>query len=76
MSALTFLLGGLTAHIASQQIDVDFLVPFAAGNFIYIGASDLAPEVNKPRDTRTSLSYFIAFSAVITLMWLFKYIFE
>eukprot|EP00545_Synedropsis_sp_CCMP1620_P001211 CAMPEP_0119026432 /NCGR_PEP_ID=MMETSP1176-20130426/35443_1 /TAXON_ID=265551 /ORGANISM="Synedropsis recta cf, Strain CCMP1620" /LENGTH=292 /DNA_ID=CAMNT_0006982145 /DNA_START=39 /DNA_END=914 /DNA_ORIENTATION=+ len=48
LSALTFLLGGLIAYAASETIDVAFLIPFAAGNFIYIGATDLIPEVKKP----------------------------
>ena len=42
-SSLTFLAGGLFAYLISVQIDVAFLVPFAAGNFIYIAASDLVP---------------------------------
>ena len=46
-----------------------FLVPFAAGNFIYIGASDLVPEVNKHRSARTSLVHFLAFGAGIALLW-------
>jgi zinc and cadmium transporter len=45
LSGLTFLIGGLVAYGAAQRIDVTFLVPFAAGNFIYIGASDLIPEL-------------------------------
>lgn len=45
LSASTFLLGGLLAWLAASRIDVSFLVPFAAGNFLYIGASDLVPEV-------------------------------
>lgn len=50
LSALTFLLGGIVAYLASFKADVTFLLPLAAGNFIYIAASDLVPEVNKPRD--------------------------
>jgi zinc and cadmium transporter len=53
LSGLTFLLGGLIAYILSFQLDVSWLIPFAAGNFIYIGASDLIPEMNK--DTRINL---------------------
>src|SRR5690606_2700050 len=34
LSALTFLVGGLVAYGASFRLDVSFLVPFAAGNFI------------------------------------------
>jgi len=40
---LTFLVGGLLTYGLSFQVDVKWLVPFAAGNFIYIGASDLLP---------------------------------
>jgi zinc and cadmium transporter len=50
LSALTFLVGSLVAYFASFRMDVTFLLPLAAGNFIYIAASDLIPEVNRPRD--------------------------
>jgi len=69
LSGLAFLLGGLVTWAASRALDVDFLVPFAAGNFIYIGASDLVPEVNKHRSARTSLVHFLAFAAGIALLW-------
>lgn len=44
-SALTFLVGGLVAYAVSNQFDVAFLVPFAAGNFVYIAAADLIPQI-------------------------------
>jgi len=68
-SGLTFLVGGLVAYAASARIEVGFLVPFAAGNFIYIGASDLVPEVNKHRDIRANLLHFASFIAGIALLW-------
>jgi zinc and cadmium transporter len=68
-SGLTFLAGGLVAWAASTRIDVDFLVPLAAGNFIYIAASDLVPEVNKHFGARTDVLHFTAFVAGITLLW-------
>lgn len=43
LSGLTFLVGGLVAYGLSFQMDVSWLIPFAAGNFLYIGASDLVP---------------------------------
>src|SRR5690606_37297228 len=55
LSGLTFLLGGLVAYAASRAFDVSWLVPLAAGNFLYIGASDLVPEVNKARSARANL---------------------
>src|SRR5690606_1127294 len=45
LSAVTFLVGSLVAYLASYQFDVTLLLPFAAGNFLYIAASDLIPEV-------------------------------
>lgn len=44
-SALTFLVGGLVAYAVSDQLNVAFLVPFAAGNFVYIAAADLIPQI-------------------------------
>ncbi len=68
-SGLLFLLGGLVAYAASSRFDVGFLVPFAAGNFLYIGAADLVPEVNKHRDARDNLIHFCAFGLGIALLW-------
>ena len=45
LSALTFPLGMIIAYETSKSWDVSFLIPFAAGNFLYIGATDLIPEV-------------------------------
>lgn len=61
VSASTFLIGGLVCYAASRQLEVGFLVPFAAGNFLYIGASDLVPEVNKHYGWRMNLIYFACF---------------
>jgi zinc and cadmium transporter len=44
-SALTFLAGGIVAYAVSGRIDVTVLLPFAAGNFIYIAAADLVPQI-------------------------------
>ncbi|HEX5019014.1 MAG TPA: ZIP family metal transporter [Candidatus Binatia bacterium] len=52
LSALTFLAGGLVAYGASFSFDVTFLLPFAAGNFIYIAATDLIPEIKHEENAR------------------------
>ena len=70
LSGLTFLIGGLVAWLASATMDVSFLVPFAAGNFIYIGASDLVPEVNKHRSFAKNVISFGCFIAGLALLWL------
>jgi zinc and cadmium transporter len=69
LSGLTFLVGGLVAYAASRQLDVRWLVPLAAGNFLYIGASDLVPEVNKARSFRASLLHFAVFAAGLGLLF-------
>jgi zinc and cadmium transporter len=61
LSGLTFLAGGLVAYAASQTFDVSWLVPLAAGNFLYIGASDLVPEVNKDHSLGASILLFAVF---------------
>ncbi len=76
LSALTFLGGGLVAYFASFQYEISFLIPFAAGNFIYIGASDLVPEVNKHENLRTNIVHFSAFAAGIVLLFVFKFILD
>lgn len=63
LSGLTFLAGGLIACFASLRFEVGFLVPLAAGNFLYIGASDLVPEVNRPHRLGASLIHLAAFVA-------------
>jgi len=68
LSALTFLVGSLIAYAASFRLDVTFLVPFAAGNFIYIGAADLIPEVKAHADPKANVVHFAAFAAGVSLM--------
>ena len=38
------------------MVDVSFLLPFAAGNFLYIGAADLVPQFREGREGRPALS--------------------
>ncbi len=68
LSGLTFLLGGLLAYGLSFQMDVSWLIPFAAGNFLYIGASDLVPEVNKHHDLKTNVVNLLAFVLGLALL--------
>jgi len=47
---------------------VSWLVPLAAGNFLYIGASDLVPEVNKAHSFRANVLHFTVFAAGLGLL--------
>jgi zinc and cadmium transporter len=71
-SGLTFLVGGLVAYGAADRGNVAFLVPFAAGNFLYIAASDLVPEVNRHRSARVNVVHFVAFGLGLVLLWMLR----
>jgi zinc and cadmium transporter len=48
---------------------VVFLVPFAAGNFAYIGATDLLPELTTSPALATKATGAAAFAAGLALLW-------
>jgi zinc and cadmium transporter len=60
-SALTFLVGALIAYGLAEHIEVAYLLPFAAGNFIYIAAADLLPEITSEPRSRDKLETTAAF---------------
>lgn len=68
LSALTFPLGGVIAWAASGHVDVSVMIPFAAGNFLYIAAADLIPEVKKGETWRQALAHLLCFLAGIGLL--------
>jgi zinc and cadmium transporter len=76
LSALTFLVGGVLAYTASLSIDVSFLLPFAAGNFLYIAASDLVPEVKQDRDLSVNLLHFLSLTAGAGLLYVLRVVLE
>jgi zinc transporter ZupT len=68
LSALPFLVGGVAAYATSKAVNVDFLVPFAAGNFLYIAGSDLIPEVKHFHGIRANFTHFFSFTAGLGLL--------
>lgn len=69
LSALTFLVGGLLTYALSFAVDVSYLIPLAAGNFLYIAAADLVPEVNKHPSWRAGLVNLVMFLGGAALMY-------
>lgn len=67
-SALTFPLGGLLAYGMAGRVDVAVLVPFAAGNFIYIAVADLLPEITTSPVPREKLVHTATFGAGLALL--------
>jgi len=49
LTALTAILGAIIAFVVGTTLEgfIPLLIPFAAGNFIYIAGSDLIPELRK-----------------------------
>ena len=72
LSAHTFLAGGLLTYVISFNMDISFLIPFATGNFLYIGASDLVPEVRNHKDLGVNIVNFISFLIGVSLRMIIK----
>jgi hypothetical protein len=75
MGAASYVLVG-TSENASAALDTTFLLPFAAGNFIYIAASDLIPEVKHEASLARNLVHFSAFAVGLLLILATRYAFE
>ncbi len=76
LSALFAIAGAVVGYFLATQIEqiVPFLLPFAAGGFIYIAASDLVPELHKELEMKKSLGSFAFFILGILFMWLIKFL--
>lgn len=73
--AITAVIGGIIGYFLSFQIEnmTSYLLPFAAGGFIYIAASDLMPEIRKETNLKKSLISFGVFIIGIFFMFLVKF---
>ena len=78
ISAIFAVLGGLIGFFILEKVEssIVFLLPMAAGSFIYIAASDLIPEIKEKVSFRESLTHFIFFLIGIGAMILLKFLFE
>ena len=70
MTAITVVLGGVIGYFLRGWIgeSIIFLLPFAAGNFIYIASTDLIPEIRFKESSLRSLLRFIVFISGIGVM--------
>lgn len=53
-----------------------FILPFAAGGFVYIAASDLIPELHREEKISKSIASFAFFIFALVFMWFIKIFFE
>lgn len=75
ISAFTAFLGGLLGYFLFKGTEyIHYIMPFAAGNFFYISASDLIPELHKEIDLKKSFSSFAFFMLGIFIMQFIKII--
>ncbi len=74
MVSLTAITGGILGFFASHDINTfaSYLVPVAAGGFIYISATDLIPELKNENSSKRTLSMIGSFILGIFLMTLLK----
>ncbi len=71
LTALTAVIGALVSLFLFSAIDnsLSFLLPFAAGGFIYIASSDLIPELHKTCEARPSIVQVLSFLIGIGMMF-------
>ncbi len=67
--AFTFLLGGWLAYALADVVEVTWLLPFAAGNFLYIGAVDLLPELTGHPEAGRKALLSAMFAAGLAILW-------
>jgi zinc and cadmium transporter len=76
LSATSVILGGIAGFLAKETLleFVPFVLLFAVGSFLYIGASDFVPEFKKERDPAKALGLSFVFFAGLVLMWLLTFV--
>jgi len=72
--SLTAILGGILGYIASHAMTefAHYLIPVAAGGFIYISATDLIPELKHETSTKRTLAMIGTFLLGVVIMFLVK----
>ena len=75
VSASTAVLGVVIALTLSAYVEnlVALLLPFAAGNFIYIAGSDLVPELQDEKQLSSSLVHLALMVLGLALLYLLKF---
>ncbi len=78
ISAFIAIIGVLLAYFlySYNELLSLFLIPFAAGGFIYIAASDLIPEIHKDNNSWRALISYILFILALVFMFFMKTLFE
>lgn len=77
ISAITAVLGAIVVIFLSDKFEMleQYLIPFAAGNFLYISASDLIPELLTKRHGPTSVIQILMLLIGITVVPIVAHLF-
>lgn len=72
--AFTVVLGGVFGYFSFSYLEsiLPYFLPFAAGGFVYIAASDLIPEIRKELNVKKSMISFLVFIIGIVFMYIIK----
>lgn len=80
LTALTAILGAVAVYLFSDKITglTEILLPFAAGNFLYLAGTDIIPELHEKgkHSPKNSVYQFFALLSGLLLMWLLKIFLE
>lgn len=76
ISGMAFILGGLLTYVLSAKVSIVYLLPFTAGNFLYLATVDLVPEINKSDKLSKNIVHFLSFLAGIVLLYIFHDLFH
>lgn len=69
LCGLAFPVGALLAYSFGRSTDLSFVVALGAGNFIYIAAADLIPEVKRAEKLAQTTERFLAFTLGVVLLY-------
>lgn len=74
--ASVVIFGGFFGYFSSFYIEdtILYLLPIAAGGFIYIASSDLLPEIRKEKNLKKSVISFAIFLLGIIIMFMAKFL--
>ena len=73
LTALTAILGAVIGiFLSGMEPILGFLIPFAAGNFIYIAGTDLIPELHHAPNKKDTIHHIVTFIGGILLVFFLK----
>jgi len=72
--ALTVVIGGIVGYFSFLYIEgiIPYILPFAAGGFVYIASSDLIPEIRNEKSIKKSMLSMLVFIIGIMFMYFIK----